>query len=291
MIAQGDQLVLSIWLGVFLFIFTSAIPWRLEEMATEQRYVVQFFGYAAAFVVIGLIAFNLLIRTPVVTRELNKDEEHHEDAICCSSEAVLTTHPGAASKDSQLTATLASLKQTWWSQSGMVALWICLLSVQSLFGRTALELQEPLMYVNLFGLLCGIQGNIWLGSCLAAWIKPHSLASFIFVVMPGGVALMACYAFDLPFAATSPAPLVIGLVAAYFVCGGLCWMQLYTVTLDRLPAAEDRTEATRLLNLGTQIGILFGIAFSLLLLELEGSTDGLEGSAASGVPGGGGHGR
>ena len=57
--------------GVFLFIFTSAIPWRLEEMASEQSYVVQFFSYAAGFVVVGLV------RDPTTWTVLQKDGPNH----------------------------------------------------------------------------------------------------------------------------------------------------------------------------------------------------------------------
>ena len=54
--------------------------------------------------------------------------------------------------------------------------------------------------------------------------------------------------FELPDAA------VVGLTAAYFVVGGLCWMLSYTLTLARLPSSEVRRGLWQQ-NIMTYLGI------------------------------------
>jgi hypothetical protein len=54
--------------------------------------------------------------------------------------------------------------------------------------------KEPLMYVNLFGLLCGIQLNIWLRRCLERLVTPARLAVFVCAVMPAGAVAMVLQA-------------------------------------------------------------------------------------------------
>ena len=50
------------------------------------------------------------------------------------------------------------------------------------------------MYVNLFGLLCGIQLNIWLRRCLERLVTPARLAVFVCAVMPAGAVAMVLQA-------------------------------------------------------------------------------------------------
>ena len=54
----------------------------------------------------------------------------------------------------------------------------------------------------------------------------------------------------------------------FFVSGGVIWMLCYSLSLPLLHNSEQKVEATRLLNLMTQVGILIGIGISLLAMDL-----------------------
>ena len=126
--------------------------------------MVEFFSYAAFFVAIGLVAFNLLIRTPETRRLLTATsaaptEQQQQQTLAATAEPV-----------GQCGRTVVVLRRTQWAQVGMGVLWVCLLSVQSLFGRCRSALQEPLMYVNLFGALFFGQWqwcSLW---CWCLWV-------------------------------------------------------------------------------------------------------------------------
>ena len=47
---------------------SSVWPCLLRAVPILRRYVVQFFGYAAGFVAVGIVAFNALIRTSAVKK-------------------------------------------------------------------------------------------------------------------------------------------------------------------------------------------------------------------------------
>ena len=56
--------------------------------------------------------------------------------------------------------------------------------------------------------------------------------------------------------------------AVFYVLGGTVWMLGYSLGLPLLRDDEAKVEATRLLNLMTQVGILAGIMISMLVMSL-----------------------
>jgi hypothetical protein len=68
-------------------------------------------------------------------------------------------------------------------------------------------------------------------------------------------------------------------------------MLCYTLAVKILPTDELRTEATRLLNLMTQAGILAGVGIGMLLMDLaQHRAHGAGGGGGAGSTGGGGGG-
>ena len=50
----------------------------------------------------------------------------------------------------------------------------------------------------------------------------------------------------------------------FFVTGGSCWMLCYSLCPKIVADEAEATEATRLLNLTTQVGVLVGILVGML---------------------------
>lgn len=284
--------------GAFLFGFTSSVDWSVEEMAVDnvQHYkhshqdVVAFFGYASSFILIGQVAFNFLISSDLIKQvhgvPMQKPWYYHRcrdgaDTHTSASlgnggrdirQPLLADADGAADEDvvqhglcEQLQQSMLAFRLTWPLQTGIVVLWVSLLSVQALFGLDK-GLQEPLMFVNLFGLMTGMQLNVLFSKKLDGFVSPKALFAMICAVMPtfalvytlqtlGAVALL-----DRDY-------LRVGATACFYIVGGSSWMLCYTLCVEMLHTDELRTEATRLLNLLTQAGILAGVGIGMILVD------------------------
>jgi hypothetical protein len=194
--------------GAFLFGFTSSVDWSVEEMAVDnvQHYkhshedVVVFFGYASCFVFIGLVAFNFLITSDVIKHvhgvPIHRPWYHYSRPQSASSRAVsrearqplVADADGSAgtedsSRYSSCAQSILAFRLTWPLQVGIVVLWVSLLSVQALFGLDK-SLQEPLMFVNLFGLMTGMQLNVLFSKTLDVVASPKLLLGTVCAVMP-----------------------------------------------------------------------------------------------------------
>ena len=55
--------------------------------------------------------------------------------------------------------------------------------------------------------------------------------------------------------------------AVFFVTGGSCWMLCYSLCPKIVADEAEATEATRLLNLTTQVGVLVGILVGMILMD------------------------
>ena len=314
--------------GAFLFGFTTSVDWSVEEMAVDnvQHYkhnhqdVIVFFGYASSFVVIGLVAFNFLITSDVIKAVHRvpshrpwyyhrKHNTHADDPAAAAAAAVVTAgcaeSGSGSSGGGQQQQQQQQQQQGGWQQSllafrltihlqvGIVVLWISLLSVQSLFGLDK-QLQEPLMFVNLFGLMAGMQLNVLFAKTLELIASPRGLLIMICAAMPTFSTLYTLQTLGVlagPGSGSGYAYLVVGATAVFYVIGGSSWMLCYTLAVKILPTDELRTEATRLLNLMTQAGILAGVGIGMLLMDLaQHRAHGAGGGGGAGSTGGGGGG-
>ena len=125
----------------------------MEEMASDNtehyvyhhRDVMVFFFYSAVFVAIGLIAFNFLIRSFVIKHVVFGPASREPEAI--SDEAA-----GTAGGREQWRRSASTFRKTALLQGSIFVVWVSLCSSQSLFSLLT-RLQEPLTFVNLFGLM------------------------------------------------------------------------------------------------------------------------------------------
>ena len=276
--------------GAFLFGFTTSVDWSVEEMAINnvQHYkhnhqdVVWFFGYASAFVASGQIAFNFLVSSEYIKQLHNipadKPWYHQMQWRSPSGAAAGGGRAGhlqqVGNGGSQLSRSLEAFRMTWALQASIIILWVSLLSVQALFGLNN-NLQEPLMFVNLFGLMGGMQINV----LFAKWMEgmpPNGLLMLVVATMPTVATLFALQAFGV---CAFSDYVVVSVTAGFYVLGGSCWMLCYTIVSRILPSDAMRTEATRLLNLMTQFGILAGVGIGMLLVN---KAEDLKGHAGSG---------
>jgi hypothetical protein len=272
--------------GAFLFGFTSSVDWSVEEMAVDnvQHYthshhdVLMFFGYASSFVFIGQVAFNFLITSDVIKEVHGVHAEqpwhYHVRGDSQARQPLLVDTVGAGADDStrhdscaQLRQSILAFRLTWPLQVGIVVLWVSLLSVQALFGLDK-TLQEPLMFVNLFGLMTGMQLNVLFAKKLDVIASPTALLGTVCTIMP---AFATVYTLQTLGVATllNGDYLRVGATAFFYVLGGSTWMLCYTVCNKVLHSDELRTEATRLLNLLTQAGILAGVGIGMLLVDVS----------------------
>ena len=125
----------------------------MEEMASDNtehyvyhhRDVMVFFFYSAVFVAIDLIAFNFLIRSFVIKHVVFGPASREPEAI--SDEAA-----GTAGGREQWRRSASTFRKTALLQGSIFVVWVSLCSSQSLFSLLT-RLQEPLTFVNLFGLM------------------------------------------------------------------------------------------------------------------------------------------
>ena len=244
-----------------------------------------FFGYASAFVAIGQFAVNFLLSSGIIKAvhnipadkpwyfrmsEADLARARLQEAGGTAVRSRMTSAGGGGGgsggggffeQGGQLSRSLEAFRMTWLLQASIIVLWVSLLSVQALFGLNK-NLQEPLMFVNLFGLMGGMQINV----LFAKWMEgttPRCLLALVTLVMPTLALLFALQAFGV-FAFSDY--VVISVTAFFYVFGGSCWMLCYKC-VQQLPSDATRTEATRLLNLMTQFGILAGVGIGMLLVN------------------------
>lgn len=276
--------------GAFLFGFTSSVDWSVEEMAVDnvQHYkhshedVLMFFGYASSFVFIGQVAFNFLITSDVIKEvhgvPVEQPWHYHISGTSQSRQPLLDATVGAAAEDSnpdsscsQLRQSIRAFRLTWPLQVGIIVLWVSLLSVQALFGLDK-TLQEPLMFVNLFGLMTGMQLNVLFAKKLDVVASPKALLGTVCTAMPAFATVYTLHTLGV-VTLLSNGYLRVGATACFYVLGGSIWMLCYTVCNNVLHSDEMRTEATRLLNLLTQAGILAGVGIGMVLVDVRRSHD------------------
>ena len=126
-------------------------------------------------------------------------------------------------------------------------------------------MQQPLMFVNMFGLMGGMQINVAFQPCLRRFVSPNGVLAFVCVIPPAVAAFSILHV--LKVIHVSDAVYVI-VQAVFYVLGGTAWMLGYSLGLPLLRDDEARVEATRLLNLMTQVGILAGICISMVVMSM-----------------------
>ena len=171
----------------------------------------------------------------------------------------------------QLQQSILAFRLTWPLPVGIIVLWVSLLSVQALFGMDK-ALQEPLMFVNLFGLMTGMQLNVLFAKKLDVIASPKALFGTVCTIMPAFATLYTLQTLGVATLLHGDA-LRVGATACFYVLGGSSWMLCYTVCNKVLHSDEMRTEATRLLNLLTQAGILAGVGIGMVLVDVSHNRD------------------
>ena len=126
-------------------------------------------------------------------------------------------------------------------------------------------MQQPLMFVNMFGLMGGMQINVAFQPCLRRFLSPMGLFAITCVVPPMVAVFSILHVLKIIHVSDG---VYIAVQGVFFVLGGCVWMLGYSLSLPLLKDDEAKVEATRLLNLMTQLGILVGIGISMLVMTL-----------------------
>ena len=187
-----------------------------------------FFGYASSFVFIGMVAFNFLITSDVIKQVHGVPSHRHwyYFRAHAHADAQITRQPLLDSDDRNAAQngvsgwcaqSVLAFRLTWQLQVGIIVLWVSLLSVQALFGLDK-TLQEPLMFVNLFGLMTGMQLNVLFSKTLDVIASPAVLLGAVCTIMPTYATVYAMQTFGIVELLKSDA-VRVGATACFYILG------------------------------------------------------------------------
>eukprot|EP01051_Picozoa_sp_SAG22_P001544 SAG22_NODE_62_length_23371_cov_84.500602_10_plen_132_part_00 len=109
-----------------------------------------------------------------------------------------------------------------------------------------------------------MQLNVIFQDCLSRALSPRG-ALVLACTLPPAVAVISVLHAIKAIAITDGA--FITIQAVFYTFGGMLWTLGYSLALPLLDGDEAKVEATRLLNLATQLGILLGISIGWLVMQ------------------------